>query len=335
MDVAYPPGSASKKRALIQTDPLNQEGDSAEIYLSESNGIATDATQFGGTIPADSMVRLAFVAQLSANPGTLTAFINGRAVGQIHAALDGRFSLRPNSRFQLFTDGFANGTQPGRIERLGVFDQPLAAEALFEAREPGPPLFAISTSGPYIVIHEPRSYLRASPAIMFSATIFDGINSLYSFNSNRFSLHLDDQVVMPTLRSFHGATLITYSSNGWFAPGSSHQWTLSMTNGTIGGASWTRSLGPRLQVIDYGENGVPAPAVHSSRVTLEDSTQVLLATIGIQSTPQSTSLSIDWIVPFLGLQRTRSLFNPSWEEFGTTNSTYESAEPSLFFRVAQ
>src|SRR5687768_5046633 len=81
MDLSFPAGSAGKRRALVQTDPANPAGDDAEFYINESNALGT-ADNFRGNIPADTWVRLAFVADLSANPGVVKTFINGVKAGE-------------------------------------------------------------------------------------------------------------------------------------------------------------------------------------------------------------------------------------------------------------
>lgn len=257
MDVQFPASSSGKLRALLQTDPANPEGQDAEFYINARNQLVIGNT-YGGTVPADTWVRLAVTVDFEAEPGAVKAFVNGVKVAQEGASRDGRYSLAPGSLFQLFTDGHGDSTQPGFIDQLVILDRALPEAALAEASLPGAPAVALDASAPYLVQTQPGPEDNTSPLIQFAATIYDGDDN-HSLDTNRFALRLDNTVVTPVLVRSNNFTLVSYSADGLFTPASSHNWTLSATNGPSAASVWTKSRGNGIRVANYYDWQLPTP----------------------------------------------------------------------------
>jgi hypothetical protein len=123
MDLFYPSTSQSLPRALWQTDPQNSNGNDADLYVNDLNGIGTRGDS-SGAILGDTWHRVVFVVDLAApGPQRLGKYIDGVKVGtQTLDGTDGPLSLLSSAL--LFTTGLnpiAN-TEPGYVNSIQFVD---------------------------------------------------------------------------------------------------------------------------------------------------------------------------------------------------------------------
>src|SRR5262245_49062421 len=138
MDISYPSTSASLFRALWQTDPQNTNGDDADLYVSDLNGIGIEG-QYAGSIVADTWQRVVFAVDLAApSRQRLSKYIDGVKVGtQALDGIDGRLSLQATAL--LFTTGLRTGvyTQPGCVNSIQFAEGRLSDADIAALGRPG------------------------------------------------------------------------------------------------------------------------------------------------------------------------------------------------------
>lgn len=145
MDIAYPTNSHNLERAILQTNPGNN--DNRDIAIGANNGIGVSGG-FQGTFPSDVWQRIAFAVDLTSPAGPVMAkFINGVKVGQqaLTEGRDGRWSLAPSTDAAtpwalLFADDTTE-VQPGYVSSIQIRDNRLSDEMI--RRLGGPSRFKI------------------------------------------------------------------------------------------------------------------------------------------------------------------------------------------------
>jgi hypothetical protein len=145
MDIAYPTNSHNLERAILQTNPGNN--DNRDIAIGANNGVGVSGG-FQGAFQSDVWQRIAFAVDLTSPAGPVMAkFINGVKVGQqvLTEGRDGRWSLAPSTDAAtpwalLFADDTTE-VQPGYVSSIQIRDNRLSDEMI--RRLGGPSRFKI------------------------------------------------------------------------------------------------------------------------------------------------------------------------------------------------
>jgi len=143
MDVRCDFESSGSLRAVLQTDPFNHDGNEADFLIGAANGLGGPNglgadSQFHGSAAPDQWHRIAFAADLAAEPGRqLSKYIDGVLVGQqsLPGGIDGRYALGPTAL--LFTGGLAaEAAASGAVNSIQFVDTWLTPAAIAELGNP-------------------------------------------------------------------------------------------------------------------------------------------------------------------------------------------------------
>lgn len=167
-DVMFPAGSDRQWRALLQTDPDNN--DDAEFYVGPQNGLWISGGEHGaGLVTPNQWHRLAFVVDVPA--GTVGKFINGTLVHRhsIPATTDNAYSLGPEAL--LFTENNLE-TAAGYVNSLQLYNRPLSDAEVQELGSPlaeGLPRGQLDQLRPTLLVSPASQTVRAGEAVTLTA----------------------------------------------------------------------------------------------------------------------------------------------------------------------
>jgi hypothetical protein len=167
-DVLFPAGADRQWRALLQTDPNNN--DDAEFYVGPQNGLWLSGGEHGtGLVTPNRWHRLAFVVDVGA--GTVGKFINGTLVHRhsIPATTDNAYSLGPEAL--LFTENNLE-TAAGYVNSVQLYNRPLTDEEIRELGAPvaeGLPRGQLDQLRPTLLVQPASQTVRAGEAVTLTA----------------------------------------------------------------------------------------------------------------------------------------------------------------------
>jgi hypothetical protein len=140
MDVLWPTSSDGVWRALLQTNPANNDDGDWFVKNVASGGIGI--SQYFGSLQPGVWYRIAMVVNAQATGGTLQFYINGVNVGTINSA-GSRFALA--SQLLVFADNNSE-TAAGYVSAMMLSDRSWSATELAALGGPSAVMVLPSTS---------------------------------------------------------------------------------------------------------------------------------------------------------------------------------------------